>query len=301
MPFNLAESKQLPGAFDAWPLHALIVALGAGVVVLAWRRGVIGPRAFAGRPLRDVSAAPMEVWFLLPLVLYLTLVLAQTTALALTPDPASSQGQAVAPAVGYGVTIAFAVALHLVLLRAARPRQASSPGSSAPPAPPAPPNPLLAAAIGALWFAGVLLPVLAVGVLATLVQTLVAGSPPPELAHPTLERIVAHPTDPWLWLVIASPVIGAPIVEEYVFRLGLQSAIRRMGVSPGLAIIAASVLFMLVHLSAVPLHALPTLLALGLGMGLAFERTRSLVAPIVMHALFNALNIAMAIWMTRGG
>ena len=43
-------------------------------------------------------------------------------------------------------------------------------------------------------------------------------------------------------------------------------------------------------------HAIVPLLALGLYIGLVYERTGRLGVPIAMHAAFNAGNIAMAFW-----
>ena len=50
----------------------------------------------------------------------------------------------------------------------------------------------------------------------------------------------------------------------------------------------------------VPYYALAPLFMLSVTMGLAFERTKHIGVPIVMHAAFNALNIALVV-ATSGG
>lgn len=91
--------------------------------------------------------------------------------------------------------------------------------------------------------------------------------------------------DPMLWgCAIFSVVIVAPIVEEFVFRGLLYTGIRR-GTNPIIAIVVSAGLFGLVHgvWSAIVVTAL-----LGALLAIVYERTRSLVAPTIMHALFNA-------------
>jgi membrane protease YdiL (CAAX protease family) len=125
------------------------------------------------------------------------------------------------------------------------------------------------------------------------------------LAHPTLAQIVSSPNDPWRWVVIASVVLGAPIVEELVYRVFIQSAIVRVvgGVWPGVLITAA--IFAGVHRaggaeSAVPWVALAPIFVLGLAMGIAYERTKRVGVPIMMHIAFNAVNVGLAM-ATHGG
>jgi membrane protease YdiL (CAAX protease family) len=133
---------------------------------------------------------------------------------------------------------------------------------------------------------------------AVLVQQWMAGHAP-SLAHPTLAQIVSSPNDPWRWVVIASVVLGAPIVEELVYRVFIQSAIVRVvgGVWPGVLITAA--IFAGVHRvggpdAAVPWVALAPIFVLGLAMGVAYERTKRVGVPIMMHIAFNAVNVGLA-------
>jgi len=136
------------------------------------------------------------------------------------------------------------------------------------------------------------------------------GGAPESIAHATL-RELAEPGAwrgdgaLWWWLVVVSVVIGAPILEEVVYRGCLQTALRdalmdRAG-SPTVrgrwvAIIATSLLFTAMHYGAADTYALPALFTLSLGFGIARERTGSVVAPIVMHGLFNLVNVGVGVW-----
>jgi membrane protease YdiL (CAAX protease family) len=126
----------------------------------------------------------------------------------------------------------------------------------------------------------------------------VNGAEPPVLAHDTLKLIVDTRGDVMVWLLIAAVVIGAPIVEELIFRGGLQSAILKLTGSPWAAVLGTSTLFALMHLSVVPADgrfALAPLFALSVAMGLAFERTKRLGVPIVMHMCYNGLTVLLAL------
>ena len=58
--------------------------------------------------------------------------------------------------------------------------------------------------------------------------------------------------------------------------------------------IVTSIIFALMHWGAVAWHALPPLFVLSLAFGWIYERTGRLSASIVMHILFNAVNVALA-------
>ena len=143
-------------------------------------------------------------------------------------------------------------------------------------------------------------PILAVGILCVMVVTLVRGSPPEVVAHEILRLLRDHRGDSWGWILMACAAIGAPIAEELVWRGGLQSALLRASQElgrprPWFAILATSVLFATIHISVVPPHALPTLFALSVVLGLVRERTGSLLAPIIVHAMFNGANLVAAL------
>ncbi len=140
-------------------------------------------------------------------------------------------------------------------------------------------------------------PLLAIGIFTVFVVTLIKGAAPDVIAHELLKMLRDHQGDGWGWALMASAAIGAPIAEELLWRGGLQSALLRASQElgpprPWLAIGITSALFALVHLSVAPVHALPMLFVLSLVLGFVRERTGSLLAPIVVHALFNMANLA---------
>jgi membrane protease YdiL (CAAX protease family) len=120
------------------------------------------------------------------------------------------------------------------------------------------------------------------------------GEPPSALAHSTLAHLVASPGGLWWWATIALVVVGAPVMEELLYRGFLQTSFAAAFRSKWLAIFAASALFALAHLGAVPWHALPGLFVVSVAMGILLERTGRLGGAVVAHAGFNALNIALA-------
>ena len=102
------------------------------------------------------------------------------------------------------------------------------------------------------------------------------------------ERALAM-LDPWL-LVIPIVVI-APIAEEVFFRGVVFNALRREATRRW-AYLGSALLFSVIHLS--PVTLVPIFL-LGLVLARVYERTGSLLAPIVLHATFNGLSVALAL------
>ena len=121
------------------------------------------------------------------------------------------------------------------------------------------------------------------------------------VAHATLEMIRQNSDDPWTWVIIVTAVLGVAIIEELIFRAFVQTSILRMTGSAWLAIIVTAAIFALVHRAgdAVPWHAIPALFVLGLAIGVAYERFKGLGVPIAMHAGFNAINIALVLWVVE--
>lgn len=123
------------------------------------------------------------------------------------------------------------------------------------------------------------------------------GAAPEAVAHPVLRSLRENPQNVYAWGAAAAAVVLAPILEEIVYRGFLQSALLRMFGKPWAAIVVASAVFAAMHIipsgSAVPWYAVPAIFTLGLAMGTAFERTGRLGVAIVMHALFNAANVAL--------
>lgn len=89
--------------------------------------------------------------------------------------------------------------------------------------------------------------------------------------------------------VILAAVVVAPVFEEMLFRGFLQTGFRRITRSAVAAVGMSSLIFALIH---APWQA-PPIFVLSLFLGWVYERTRSLWAPIGMHAAFNALVIVV--------
>ena len=108
--------------------------------------------------------------------------------------------------------------------------------------------------------------------------------------HPALQYLSAF-TPTWRILVVIEAAILAPLAEEVFFRGLVQSFFRRVFHSPHLAILLASAIFAGIHTNEP--QAIPSLFALALALGYNYERTGRLTGPILIHAIFNAVNLAM--------
>ena len=93
-----------------------------------------------------------------------------------------------------------------------------------------------------------------------------------------------------LWFQVVTAVFAVlivPVFEETLFRGLLQTSIRSFSQSPWLAIVMTSLFFSILH----PLTHAPALFALSCGLGYAYERSGSLLRPILMHVMFNGLSV----------
>ncbi len=92
----------------------------------------------------------------------------------------------------------------------------------------------------------------------------------------------ATPAPGAFWWLGGVVVVAAPIFEEFIFR-GLVYGGMRQHATPVVACVASAALFALVH---PPLSFIPVFV-LGLCTAWAYERTRVLAAPVLVHALYN--------------
>jgi membrane protease YdiL (CAAX protease family) len=94
-----------------------------------------------------------------------------------------------------------------------------------------------------------------------------------------------------LW-VLPLAVIAAPVFEEFIFRGLIYGGLRRsFGVWP--ATLASAAVFAIMH---PPLAVVPVFV-LGVCTALVYERTRSLLAPMIAHAVYNAAVIGLPTWL----
>lgn len=103
-------------------------------------------------------------------------------------------------------------------------------------------------------------------------------------------------------LALVAAVLLAPVAEELLFRGLLYRALRRRRGVLG-AIVVSSVAFAVVHLDVAATQplALVGLTLVGVVMGLAYERTGSLLVPVAAHAAYNGTALALALAAERTG
>ncbi|MES2016196.1 MAG: type II CAAX endopeptidase family protein [Pseudomonadota bacterium] len=88
------------------------------------------------------------------------------------------------------------------------------------------------------------------------------------------------------WLILLA-VLAAPLCEEFIFRGLIFGGLRRsMGLAPSMLLSAA--LFAIVH---PPVSMLPVFV-LGLGTAWVYDRTRALLAPMLVHAIYNGVLVS---------
>lgn len=264
--------------------------IAAALIVMALIvKDVIWPGSFTRRkPKRDIQGLPTPAWFGCAILLFFSLTLGGAfalTALQNASDSLQKQGLAMLIAYGVGLTVC-ALLVYLI-------------------APRVPNGGLKFSRKDILVGFGALLltfPILqAVAIVGAIVYKQATGSDPDALAHKTLREIHAQPGNPWVWAMVFAAVIGAPIIEEFTYRLFVQSGVIRATRSPWLGILVTAAAFALVHRiadkpeNAVPWHMIPVLFTFGVAMGIALERTGRIAVPITMHVLFNAFNITLVI------
>ena len=96
-------------------------------------------------------------------------------------------------------------------------------------------------------------------------------------------------------LVIIFAALIVPTFEELLFRGFFQTSLRALSDSPWVAIVLTSAFFAVLH---PPTH-VPALFMLSVGLGYAYERSGSLLRPILMHIFFNSFNIAMTLLLPQ--
>jgi hypothetical protein len=88
------------------------------------------------------------------------------------------------------------------------------------------------------------------------------------------------------WWILPLALIAAPLFEEFIFRGLIFGGLRRsFGVWP--AALASAALFAIVH----PTISIVPVFVLGVCAALVYDRSRSLLAPMLTHAVYNACAI----------
>ena len=95
-------------------------------------------------------------------------------------------------------------------------------------------------------------------------------------------------------IALLAIVIGAPFIEEFIFRCCLQGYLRKL-IGSKASILVTALVFSLFHYSAsqgygnIPI--LASLFVLAIYLGLVFEKRQSLWASISLHMTFNTANV----------
>lgn len=140
------------------------------------------------------------------------------------------------------------------------------------------------------------LPVVGCVNLITVLIGITFHQPRPDIGHEMLKSI-SQAESVWASvLLISSAVIAAPLLEEGVFRGLVQTCLldvfgrdKRWRL-----VLTTALLFTLIH-TQVPWQVRPGLFALGVILGWLYERYGSLLACLVVHAGFNAVNVMLFI------
>lgn len=144
---------------------------------------------------------------------------------------------------------------------------------------------------GMLWYLGIL-PVVLVASLAYQMILFRFGYP---FSVQNVVLFFIEPQSLGVRILLLVLAIGiAPLTEEALFRgVALPLLARTIGVMPAILLTAAC--FALIHFH-VPSFA--PLFVLALGFAVAYIVTQSLWVPVVMHALFNGMNIGLLLLAT---
>lgn len=272
-----------------------------GMLAVLWWADIIRPGSFRRRQAsdrRDVSVMPWWSWLAAAAAVYAAQVFGVIVGGTFTETvglrggrggEASAEplaGEVLTLAAAYAAAVGTGVLLILILARS-----------------PAGPTPSATgirvrggdAIRGLAWFLAAVPMVLAVNMIAGEIVTRARGVPPDPIAHSTLRTIAERRDDPWTWGLVVAAAVGAPLAEEIMYRVFVQSGLLRLFRSAWPAILLTSVVFAAMHGGVAPTHALPGLFVFSVCLGVAYERSRRLGVPIVMHALFNAVNLAMVL------
>lgn len=95
-------------------------------------------------------------------------------------------------------------------------------------------------------------------------------------------------------------IIVAPVIEEFIFRGCIQNFLRRK-IGAKASIIVTALFFAFMHFSisqkASNFPLITSLFAFSLYLGFIYEKTRSLISPIVLHLTFNAVSVVRILMM----
>jgi len=164
------------------------------------------------------------------------------------------------------------------------------------------PKPLLTSLAASLIIFILIIPVLAlINLISAQIRTMITGEEVSQIAHDTLKLLQDESLrDPWIIAIITAIIIAAPIIEEVLYRGTIQALLRHSTRSAWTSILITAVLFGGIHIFVVAPESIPSLITLGLALGLAYEYTGRLIAPVMIHILFNLANIVLLYSLPTG-
>ncbi len=265
---------------------SLITAAAAilAIVLVVWRRWYRLPVAVRMRPVSPALGLGlfigMFVLGLLGVTVARRMVLGDASADAITDLPLADHAQIL---MGHAIGQSMAVVIYFWLCRTGATRARPT---------------IHAATVAGILTMFVVWPIVAgTSMVTSSVAGLIQGEPVDVIAHDTLAQLAQSPAGPWLAVMSILVVLITPLLEEVLYRGILQRTLTALDLGGWTGIVITSVVFVTMHVGAARWHALPALFVLSLGFGWVYERTGRLAAPIAMHIMFNALNLALA-WLT---
>lgn len=280
--------QDVVGQMQQHKLWILLVS-NALVIALLFAGGLLVPGGFAKAGLRDVSPMPAALWLFAGLVVFLAWSSAATVVSGSgwiqNSELDDFQRKVVVSLCGYVFGIVAGLGMLFILKRSA-PEAGMRLGVLDIPV-----------GLGCFMLAYPFIELAAMTGVALHTQ-LSDGGAPPAIAHPVLQSLVDNPKDVWAWAMVTGAVIGAPFVEELIYRVFLQGALLKITRSPWIAILITSILFALMHrMGPTPLawHTLLPIFAVGIACGVGYERTKRVGVPVMIHLCFNALNVILAL------
>jgi membrane protease YdiL (CAAX protease family) len=113
--------------------------------------------------------------------------------------------------------------------------------------------------------------------------------------HQTLEEL-QHATTAVKCFLVFSTLVIVPVFEELLFRGMIQSTLTAYFVRPWPAIGITSALFALMH----PATHVGGIFVLSVCLGYAYEKSGSLLRPIMIHIIFNAISVVAVLFSWTG-
>ena len=150
--------------------------------------------------------------------------------------------------------------------------------------------------LGIRRFLPVWLAVVGVATASSLMRQVVVGEPSDPVGHASLAMLIESSG----WVVptfVLMVTLAVPWLEEVAFRGFLQPALSRLLGSARWGVVATAGLFAAAHLGAVQWDGLPGLFLLGLGLGILRDQTGRIESAVVVHMLFNLLNLVLT-WIS---